>query len=76
MEHVIEKGIPIPETKKGKTKYEFLLSMEVGDSVLLNIKQSSIQSSISILRKRNPKFKSFKFTTRIVEGGIRVWRTE
>lgn len=73
----IEKGVPVPV--KCKTKYP-LLEMEVGDSFFVAIKdtkqayneQAFVCADARRLRDRvNP---SLRYTTRKVEGGIRVWR--
>jgi hypothetical protein len=68
----IEKGIPIPPDMrgmtKGKRKYPFA-EMEVGDSILLEQKKASGIGSYA--QKCLP---GAKFSTRKVEGGIRIWR--
>ena len=69
----IEKGIKIPEVNPKKNyKYPWT-DMEVGDSFLVNF--------IDILRVRiaahyHSKTSGRKYTTRIVDNGARVWRTE
>ena len=63
----IEKNIPIPRTKMGKSTSVFL-KMEVGDSVL--VKNRGESNIIVSSMWRNKK----KALTRQVEGGIRVWR--
>ena len=75
MDAKIEKNIPIPEAKGTyASKFSRLVSkMEIGDSFLMaggsgNERNSFLQSS--------RRYRPMKFTTRTVEGGIRVWRIE
>lgn len=70
----IEKGIPVPKmTGAGrKTKYPFE-SMQVGDSFF--VKDGAVKTlsrSCGTYGKRLER----KFTSRTVDGGARVWRTE
>ena len=80
----VEKNIPIPESRFGKgrqpgeTKYPFA-ELQVGDSFMVPTKKQTdinkMQSSIcghAFQYKR--KNRDTNFTTRIVDGGIRVWR--
>lgn len=64
-----EKDIPIPQVLKGgpPKKYDFHL-MEIGNSKFSPHK-SMLQSAIS-----HGNRVGWKFTTRKVEGGWRVWR--
>jgi hypothetical protein len=72
----IEKDIPISEAVRGRrTKFPWQ-QMKVGDSVLLPKKYkraSAIYASIAAnwARKNEPEW---KFITRTVEKGVRVWR--
>lgn len=71
-EFKIEKGVPLPPKKSGGRgrKHPFY-EMEVGDSVLVVGKERNIVSGLV----GNPSRKyGFKFATRAVEGGVRVWR--
>lgn len=73
-EFTIEKGIPVPKQIGAgrKTKYPFDL-MEVGDSFLVtDLKVKTISRSCGTYGKRLER----KFTSRTVDGGVRVWRTE
>lgn len=64
----IESGIPIPQRGDGLTA--LLRRMEIGDSIFIAGKRpQQVGTQIS-------GAKPFRFTTRSVEGGIRVWRTE
>lgn len=72
-EFKIEKGIPAPRYSKGRgLKYPFD-KMEVGDSFLATgSKPHVVSSCASNFGKKNSK----KFVTRIVDGGVRVWRAQ
>ncbi len=78
----IEKDVPIPSLRRGPKagtrKYPFA-QMEIGDSLLIpgngDQRQAvSIYNYIGVYRKRG-ELKA-KFTARMVDGGIRVWRIE
>lgn len=68
----IEKDVPIPATTAGRpatgSKWD---ALEVGDSVLL---VGVTQPSASARTGRTAKNLGRKFTTRKVDGGVRVWR--
>ena len=75
---VIEKGIPVPPSLRGK-RYPFN-EMEIGDSILIPCGGESVNferfrnrvtAYMSGARKEN---KELKLVSRKVEGGIRVWR--
>lgn len=71
----IEKGVPIPSSKRGIPGGGFRESMEVGDSYLCpsGTKQSSASSSA--IRWAKDRGYKWKFTTRQQpDGTIRVWR--
>lgn len=64
----IEKGIPLPS--HGNAKYPWA-AMEIGDSFLVtHIPMKSIQRIASAAGPVHQR----KFSTRTVDGGIRVWR--
>lgn len=75
----IEKGITIPAGSRGNggglVKYPFLL-MEIGDSFLVPVSGTSNVKVMRSLNTRGTQFKPKKFQTRVVKGGIRVWRVE
>lgn len=67
----IEKGVPLPAKPGGAaSKYPFG-EMEPGDSVLIPV-ESRVKIS-SALTYRQTRYNE-KFATRVVDGGIRVWR--
>lgn len=66
----IEKGIPITKLP-GKVKYP-IFEMEVGDSFFLrDANHQTISGSITHAKMKTGR----NFAARMVEGGIRVWRT-
>lgn len=73
----IEKNIPIPEAArgrpKGKTKHGFE-NMDVGDSVFFDgytsVQNASPYQSAALYGKKYGK----KFSGRILDGGLRIWR--
>lgn len=74
-EWVIEKDVPIPEIGNGKRRTGLtacLRAMEVGDSVLVGMNDGSPYSRVSAYQSLNDA----RFTTRTVEGGLRIWRVE
>jgi hypothetical protein len=79
-EYPIEHGIPLPERtrggQRGTSKYPFYV-IEIGDSFFVagagdSRHQTMVISSTSHARKRTGR----EFSTRQVDGGIRVWRTQ
>ena len=66
----IEKFVPIPDGYSKKKKYPFA-EMEVGDSILFAEHEMKAARSCShAFGVRH----SMKFTTRLVDGGMRIWR--
>lgn len=73
----IEKGLPIPaHPKRGSGITCALRKMSVGDSFLVPADDIDIklQSTITAQCSQFARNKAFKFTTRRVEGGYRVWK--
>ena len=74
MEIKIEKGIPMPEKSKPKSKYPFD-SIEVGDSFFTDLISSSTLYQIAyIWRKTNQNEWRFKAVKE--NEGARVWRVK
>lgn len=68
----IEKGIPIPTKQYTRNCWTFLNDMEVGDSVLLDLKSyGSARQSVHIYARVNQK----EFIVRKLPEGVRIWRT-
>ena len=71
----IEKNIPMPSrcVANGGRRKSALYTLEVGDSVLVTgVKQTKVSSIAYNIGKSTGR----KFATRVVEGGVRVWRLE
>jgi hypothetical protein len=71
----VESGVPIPP-KKSLLKPEDKLrlsQMKVGDSRLI---KGLTQQSVASRASRAWRNHGMRFTTRAVEGGVRVWRIE
>ena len=78
----IEKGIPIPGYKGGGSRanpaaikyYERLKELQAGESIL--IAEGEIPTGITgTLQYHRLKY-GRKFTTRRMDGGLRIWRME
>ncbi len=75
MEFKIEKGIPIPLNWRGRVgsnMYPYML-MEVGDSFFIpsvDGKKVHISGAYKVWAKKS----GFRFSSRRVDNGIRVWR--
>lgn len=80
MEYVpnkIEQGVPVPplETLRGRHRRKYmLLDMAVGDSFLIPGMTACRQIKPSV--KNAQAQTGFKYTTRKLPEGVRVWRTE
>lgn len=75
---VIEKNIPIPARSGGagpeaNSLAGKLRAMDVGDSIFLaGKKQTNVVTQSGAIGRPLGR----KFATRVVEGGVRIWRTE
>jgi hypothetical protein len=72
----VEHGIPIPPRGDFKRRYPFK-RMHVGDSFFVPCEPFELEDRWNSLTSciRNATVKTgFKFATRQVEGGLRVWR--
>lgn len=70
-ECVIEKGIPLFESRGAWTKYPWR-EMSVGDSFLTrNVSINTVSACASAAKRAT----GYNFVCRTVEGGVRVWRT-
>ena len=70
----IEKNIPIPEKRRTYPLDE----LDIGDSFLVQVPKEEIKSARNKLSASvsNASKTGSKFTVRVVDGGLRVWRTE
>ena len=70
----VDKNVPLIDAKSGGRKYPFS-EMSVGDSFLVSPEESGIaEMSIRAAARMYGMRNKMKFTCRIVDGGIRVWR--
>ena len=83
MEYKIESNIPIPPIQrqpKNNALFNALSSLKVGQSFVIPIPEDGTTEVHKVRNKLNytklhlPK--SFSFTTREIDLGIRVWRTQ
>jgi hypothetical protein len=84
MAFVIESGVAPISGKRGRKPTEFPLDqMAVGDSFLIEMDDTTAKKTVESWRRKflvakkrfNEHFEG-KFQTAVVEGGLRVWRTE
>jgi hypothetical protein len=75
----IESGIPLPSEARGrKIKYPFA-TLQVGQSFLAACAPEDSRKlimSVSSLCGKHTKKTGRRYTCRVVEGGVRVWRVE
>ncbi len=71
----IDKNIPVPEFRKGNTKFPFD-KMEVGDSFLYHTETTQRRiNNCNTLTCNYGKLHNKKFNYAKTDEGIRVWRT-
>lgn len=76
MAFTIEKGLQIPATPHRSGLAAALRAMEVGDSVMVpGKKPSALGAQIANIRNQ-PDMQDRKYTTRTVDGGVRIWRIQ
>ena len=68
----IDKGVPIPNTKRSRNNPKWLAldALQVGESFLVNVSPYHRMLAGQASRDLKPK----RFTSRGVEGGVRIWR--
>lgn len=84
MSFVIEQNVAPVSGKRGRKPTEFPLDqMAVGDSFLIPLENTaekkvveSWRRKVLVAKKRFSEHYEGKFQTAVVEGGLRVWRTE
>lgn len=71
----IERGIPVPQPRGGRAKYPWR-DMQVGDSFYIEASSDKrrAQRAVSNCAVSAGRRIGAKFSTRFVDGGIRVWR--
>lgn len=70
---LIEKGVPIPAIVREPTKYGFE-RMEVGDSMFFEGQKHGGKGAIAARVFAHKK--GWRMTSRVMDGGVRVWRIE
>jgi hypothetical protein len=72
----IEKGIEVPEPSFGRSRRYPFNKMEVGDSFFVGCAKDDLKSTMTkiLSSARGQKAIGKKFTTRVVDGGVRCWR--
>jgi hypothetical protein len=73
-EFKIEKGVPMPNHGNGGREFPLpaaLRKMEIGDSVLVvNRSRDSVVGTTAFIKRET----GARFSTRVVDGGVRIWR--
>jgi len=74
----IDKEIPIPESRKstGRKRIYPFRELEIGDSFFVETEEPHHQVKLLLQSVRQSRFPDKKFTTRIVNNGVRMWRVE
>jgi hypothetical protein len=73
----IEKGIPMPSAYRAGKWVKIMRQMEVGDSFLATAATRIDARKLQInIRGCSRVIKDKKYATRMVAGGVRMWRTE
>lgn len=76
----IEKGISIPQKSGRNPLWPFTLMEEIGDSVLIPIELYTRSQHTLIMNAArnsgNKKEPKWKFQSRVVDGGVRIWRVQ
>ena len=70
----IEKGVPMPAPKGGPKMDVDRAAMEVGDSYFVACEDRQTMSRASVAARTWGYGNGMKFSTRQVEGGVRIWR--
>lgn len=73
-EYKIEKNIP-PPVGRSRAKYPFS-EMKIGDSILDRSAQGIAASPVANAARTYSNRSDRKFTARVVDDGVRVWRIE
>lgn len=80
----IEKNVPLPPVKRtlpkvGNSKWGKIASLlQVGDSILVPVKGKITDKAATTIRNRmayHGKKLGHTYASRVVDGGVRIWRT-
>lgn len=69
----IEKGIPIPKQRRGRTATLPFDDMEPGDSIFVPVKDARDKTRVMSKVGMYVRKTGAKLTTRTVTGGVRIW---
>jgi hypothetical protein len=69
----VEKNIPIPTAAKKRNTYGFF-NLKIGDSVFID--SANHDSNAAAAAKMYARRNRLKFVMRVMDGGLRIWRTE
>lgn len=71
----IDKNIPIPQSggRVRPSLYPFA-EMEIGDSVFFPDEPRGSRSKPSIASAQLGRYRGWKFSSRAMDGGVRIWR--
>ena len=69
----IDKNIPAPPSRPGRIPIYPFYEMEIGDSILVKGDCKKIDSARSTSRAYGKRH-GMKFSTMLVDGGVRIWR--
>lgn len=75
----IDKGIPVPQSRKAKPKSEELetiLSLEIGDSFFIEVPRNCLTSKASYASRLTKRTYSIRAREENGVQGLRVWRLE
>lgn len=72
-EFEVEKGIPLPQPRRKTGFVEALRQLQIGESILATRKSiTAVSSAVRYATIGTTR----KYTSRTVDGGVRVWRIE
>lgn len=75
----VEKGVPVPRTRRGRPRLYPWEQLAVGDSFLVACEEGDKRKTLHRARNAAAMFAKrrgldWRFSFRQVEGGIRIWR--
>lgn len=76
MKFNIETNVPVPSAKEGLGSIYGFHLMEVGNSILFDGETRGTNAKPAIAARVYGHRHGWKFKTRSVEGGVRIWRVE
>ncbi|WP_446903020.1 DUF7303 family protein [Burkholderia sp. YIM B11467] len=73
-EYVIEKGLPIPSSTRGRPQRYPFSKMEIGDSFFVSGEPAALLKELSNCANYHRRNHGGNFVVRSVKGGVRAWR--